>query len=304
LEVKKRYQNFVEENAVPAQLCDWWMDAVCGENQWNVIMSDDASAAYVYYKKKKYGSSIIEHPSLTTYSGFWVRDKVLQESHLIEFSNKIPRAGISIQKLHFQLKGLHNIHQLGYKQTSRYTHLIQLEKSLEDIFNSFKPNLKSIINKAETQLEIEDSEDLSLAYELISDSFKRQSLSAPFSFALFNQLDQALHKRKARKILIARDKNGNPLACVYIVLYNQIASYLIGGANPKYKSSNAQSLLLWNAIGIAKSSECLLFDFTGSVMPGIEKFFMAFNGQKTIVPVIYKAKNRFLEMYMNWKNFV
>lgn len=293
----------MERTNVPIQMCDWWLDAVCGD-QWNVILTNDGKAAYSYFKKSKKGASIIEHPALTTYTGFWAEHQRLESYQINELISKMPKPSMLIQKMHFMLEGINIIQEKGFKQTSRYTHTVDLSKPVDDIYQSFKGSLKTDIKKAILELHVEETDDVTLAYDLISKSFARQSLQTPFSFKLFERLDLSLKNHNARKILIAVDKENNYQACVYIALYQGMASYIIGGADPVYRGTKPQSLLLWEAIKLAKNSNCHSFDFTGSVMPGVENFFTAFNAEKRLIPVIYKAKNRFFELYMNWKNFV
>ncbi len=293
----------MERTSTPVQMCDWWLDAVCGD-QWNVILTNDETAAYSYFIKTKKGARIVEHPALTTYAGFWAEKQNLEANQIDELIRKMPKPSMLIQKMHFQLGGVNLLQEKGFKQTSRYTHTVDLSKSIDDIFQSFKGSLKTDVKKASVELHVEETDDLELTYELISKSFKRQSLHTPFSFDLFKRLDQALNARNARKILIAVDQNKNSQACVYLSIYQGMTSYIIGGADPLYRNTNPQSLLLFEAIKLAKNSNCHCFDFTGSVMSGVEKFFTAFNAEKKLIPVIYQAKNRFFEMYMNWKNFV
>ena len=77
-------------------------------------------------------------------------------------------------------------------------------------------------------------------------------------------------------MLTAVDKEGNVHASAFFLYDNKTCYYLMAGADPKYRNGGAQSLLLYEGIKFAQTvSEN--FDFEGSVIEGIEKFFRGFN---------------------------
>ena len=71
---------------------------------------------------------------------------------------------------------------------------------------------------------------------------------------------------------------GNVHASYYFVYDKNVCYYLISGSNPEFRSSGAQTLILWEGIQFAaKVSKA--FDFEGSMIEGIETFFRAFGGE-------------------------
>jgi len=66
------------------------------------------------------------------------------------------------------------------------------------------------------------------------------------------------------------------------------AYYLLGGADPRLRSSGAQSLLFWEAIKLA-SRKNLKFDFEGSMIEPIERVFRAFGAVQVPYLQIYGA---------------
>ena len=62
------------------------------------------------------------------------------------------------------------------------------------------------------------------------------------------------------------------------------AHYLLGGADPNLRTSDASSLLLWEAIMRARAVTDAVtdaFDFHGSMLQSVERFFRAFGGRQT-----------------------
>ena len=56
---------------------------------------------------------------------------------------------------------------------------------------------------------------------------------------------------------------------------------MLGGTDIRFRSSGAQSLVLWKAIQHA-STVSSVFDFEGSMVEGIENFFRQFGGNRVI----------------------
>ena len=301
---KSDYNAFIKSDHVPIQMTDWWLDAVCGANKWNVLLDTKNRISYVYHRIKKKGVSIIENPKLSCYNGFWIEQGEISSEMLTGIISNIPPTDLIIQKNHYNIQPLDVFEKNGFKNTIRYSHIIDLAQNIDSIFESFKSNLKSDILKAEASLTSFTSNEVEKAYDLIAGSFSRQALGVPFTKELFYRLDAALESRGLRKIYFAKDDNDHLHACVYVTLYQGKASYIIGGAKAELRASNAQSLLIWEAIKDAKKQSCNYFDFTGSVMKSIESYFSAFCQQKISIPVLYKPRNKFYEMLLNWKGFV
>ena len=62
------------------------------------------------------------------------------------------------------------------------------------------------------------------------------------------------------------------------------AHYLLGGADPNLRTSGASSLLLWEAIMRARAVTDAVtdaFDFRGSMLQSVERFFRAFGRRQT-----------------------
>ena len=66
-----------------------------------------------------------------------------------------------------------------------------------------------------------------------------------------------------------------------IIFWNpDSAYYLMGGRNPKLRSSGATSLCMWEAIQFS-ASVTKSFDFEGSMNEPVERFFRAFGAVQT-----------------------
>ena len=111
-------------------------------------------------------------------------------------------------------------------------------------------------------------------------TFARQGLPAPVSLAELERLDAACAARGARAMLFAWDEAGRVHAVSYVVWDAHAAFYLIGGGDPELRTSGASSLLMWESIMRAREITDV-FDFEGSMLRPVERFFRAFGGRQT-----------------------
>lgn len=76
-----------------------------------------------------------------------------------------------------------------------------------------------------------------------------------------------------------------------------ICHALVGGTDPKYRSSGAFSLLLWEGIKFA-TTVSRSFNFMGSMIEGIENFLRQFGGTPIVYYNIQKQKQSLSKIIM------
>jgi hypothetical protein len=106
-------------------------------------------------------------------------------------------------------------------------------------------------------------------------TFSRQGKRPPYSGEFIERVDAVCKSQNARKIFFAEDSAGRIHAAVYILWDEEYAYYLMGGEDPELRNSEASSLLMWEAIQFA-SGFTKKFDFEGSMIEPIERFFRGF----------------------------
>ena len=74
---KEKYIQFCEQNDfVPIFSQPWWMDAVCIDGYWDVLLyekNEEILGALPYYVKKKFGLSYITQPQFTQNNGVVIK---------------------------------------------------------------------------------------------------------------------------------------------------------------------------------------------------------------------------------------
>lgn len=280
------HSNGDHTNAKPGTIFTqpWWLEAVT-ENCWDCVEVDRGGklVARLPYVWSRHSPKDLVMPSLTQTLGPWVdvgtgkrskqisRHKDLME----ELIAGLPKFHRFRQNFHYSVDNWLPWYWNGFQQTTRYTYVLDDLVDLEAIWNGFASNIKSDVRKAEKKVGIETPDSCDEFLALNEMVFQRQGHSAPYQRSFFEKLDHACAQRGQRRIFIARDSEGRAHAGCYIVWDSNSAYYLMGGGHPELRRSGATSLCMWEAIQFA-AGVTKVFDFEGSMIEPVERFFRSF----------------------------
>jgi hypothetical protein len=290
---KEEYRKFCKENSdIPIFSLDWWLDAVSCNDDWDASIVEKNGViigTMPYVIRKKYGMTFLVMPPLTQTLGPWIRPSsgkyVDQESDQIkimkELMEQIPQHSYFHQNFHYSITNHLPFYWEGFQQTTNYTYVIENLKDLKSIWNGMRPNITGDINKAQRRFNLELKSDLTIGDFLkISElTFRRQGKSLPYSCDVVHRIDDACQKHNCRKIFFAYDSQARIHSAAYIIWTSNTAYYLMGGSDPELRNSGANSLCLWEAIKFA-STVANSFDFEGSMLEPVERFFRAFGARR------------------------
>jgi len=175
----------------------------------------------------------------------------------------------------------------GYRAEFRYTYQLRDLSSEQALWAGPAGNIRREIRKATRRLEVREVTDVERFYRVWAKTFERQGVAAPDRRRL-ERIDAECAKRDARTILFAYDEVGQVHAVAYTVRDRRTTYYLMGGGDPHLRTSGAGSLLVWEAIRRA-SADSQVFDFEGSMLRPVERFFRAFGGRQTPYPHVSRA---------------
>lgn len=290
---KQKYSDLCRsEDNVPIFSQYWWLDAVCGHENWDVAIiekGDHIEAALPYMRANKFGLRFITMPPLTKTLGPWLRaydgKKGAQYAHQKELFTKLikslPRFDYFCQNFHASITNWLPFFWQGFKQTTWYTYVLDNLGELEGIFDGFQGNIRREIKKARQRykLHIRWDIDIESFYDLYKKTFLRQKMRVPHSKKIIFRVDKACRSRNTSKIIGAQDNAGRIHAAHYIIWDPHSAYYLMGGSDPELRNSGANSLCMWEAIRFA-SKVTQKFDFEGSMIEPIERFFRGFGAKQ------------------------
>ena len=308
--MKDAYRKLCDsEPSIPLFSQAWWLDAVAGAS-WQVVLVEkggEIAASMPYVTSKRYGFRIISQPALTQTQGPWI--KQTNAKYAKHLSREKDLMGALIDQLpaydHFSQNWDHSqtnwlpFYWKGFSQTSRFTYRIEDLVDIENLWSGLQDNIRREVTKATNREKLKIRDDLSLSdfYALNAMVFERQGRKVPYSERFVAQIDQAAAARRCRKIFIAEDDQGRHHAGVYVVWDDKSAYYLMGGSNPELRNSGATSLCMWEAIKFA-STVTKAFDFEGSMLESVERFFRSFGARQTPYHNISQTPSRVMRAAM------
>jgi len=215
-----------------------------------------------------------------------------------ELIGQLPPFGSFQQNFHYSISSWLPFYWQGFQQTTRYTYVIEDLSDLDAVWSETRQNIRTDIRKAQKKLGIRTDLSLDSFLSLSEMTFQRQGISLPYSRELVARLDRACVERNCRRIFFAEDSQGQLHAAIYLVWDEQSAYYLMGGADPELRNSGATSLVMWEAIQFA-GTVTRSFDFEGSMIEPVERFFRSFGARQRPYFQVSKVNSLPLKMYQD-----
>ncbi len=307
---KQEYIKFCANNSIPIFSQPWWLDAVCGEEKWNVILvkkGDNILASMPYFLQKKSIFNTIYMPPLTQTMGPFVKyekeqlqnyeRKVSFETQIFnEIIDQIPTKSFFFQNFHHTVTNWLPFYWRGFKQSSYYTYILEDIQNDEDVLQRFASSKRRQVKKAlKHSLQIEYGIDVETFFQHHKNALaeKKQTVSYPQS-VLYNLVNKAQELNKG-EVLGVKTKEGELLCCIFIVWDDNSAYSLVTSINDKSREYDASSLMFYEAIKYA-SKFVNSFDFEGSMVPMIEKSYRKFGTRQVPYFRITKANNLLLNI--------
>ena len=169
---------------------------------------------------------------------------------------------------------------------TKYTSVIDLTRSEEEIFKSFKPKTRYNIRLAEKHGIVIKEDNSDKAFEeylnLLFETTRRQGFyahnkefhrrqwqilqPAGISHLLAATYGAPQSGAESREASAKWDK-GQILAAFLLFVFNQVLYYPYGASTREHKELMAPTLLMWEAIKFGKSRGCKSFDLWGDLEP-------------------------------------
>lgn len=281
----------LSESTIPIYSRDWWLDIVCGEKYWNVLLATQKEAIVAALPIYTPCSDIISMPSFTQTMGPWFapdfdtisyRKRLTRRQEILKtFIEELKHIPTFLQNFHPSITDWLPFYWAGYEQTTRYTYILEDISDSARLWQQMSTNIRRNINRAERKYHIVVCRNVPIEdfLRVQEQSFRRQDLAGPKSIYVLCQLITQSRKRGQGDIWGGYDTDGNLHAAAFIVWQKSSAYYLAGGGNPEFRDSGAHSLVLWTAIR-ELSAYTRMFDFEGSMLPGVERFFREFGAKQ------------------------
>lgn len=175
----------------------------------------------------------------------------------------------------------------NYKIIPNYTYIINLEKDIKEIEADFSPERRNDIKKAlKDNIVCKKTTDFSTVKKLVLKTFTRKQKAISEIF-----LDKILFEfaNKSNSFAFVSYQNELPIATAFCIYDNFKTYYILGGYDNNNKHQGAGALAVLESIKYSKEKNIKNFDFEGSMLPEVEKYFRGFGGDLTPYYSVNKA---------------
>jgi len=250
----------------------WYLNIV--SPRWEALVLGDYEYVMPLPVKRKFGLSFLVQPPLTQQLGIF-SNQIIDENIVELFIKNIP-----YRSFHLNLNEQNQYHK-GIQQPNL---LLPLNNNYQTLFSNYSTNTKRNIKKAQ-QAEITVSEDIT-PEQFLDFYFLAMNDEAKPNKNLTERIVKTGFERKKLKLYAAIQ--GKELTSVLCLLHSdKRLIYLLAASNAKGKEFSAMSLIVDKVIqDFAETNLC--FDFEGSKVETIARFYQGFGAEGTTFPQIRK----------------
>lgn len=288
-----------------------WLSAYEGTLDFVGIFKDEHQmiGGFYFMKTKKFGFTFIKLPPYTPHCGLFFTSDSKNQSSVNSFSKEIvsevcayisaQKAALTVLAFPSAVADMQPFIWEKYKVVPNYTYRIDLQKSMEEIKSNFDSKNRNVINKAIKE-EVRVTKN-TLDKKSLNDFFVN-SLSTTGANIYTTELKNIFFKFSdtSNSFSLEAKKNNELLGVVFCVFDKTSCYYLLGGVNKTARVGGINNILVQHAIETAKEMNCRIFDFEGSMLKGVEKFFRSFGPQLFPYYTVNKG-NLPLEMLLKFK---
>jgi hypothetical protein len=269
----------------------YWLDAVV-PGQWHAVevRRDGVVVGRLpYVIKRRYGFSAISTPLYSNWLSPWIRPSggkpttELSHQHQVleELEKGLPRVDRAYIAAAPEFTNLMALHWAGYKLSFGYTHRLDVGQREEtSLWDGLRDTVRRQIRKAQKLTQVTTTRSVTDFSKVLIKTYERQGKDVTGAVPTLERIDAMMGPRNQRKIYFAEDQDGNVHAAVYVIFDERHVFYIAGGGDPAFRQSGGHSLAMWAAILDARD-KAPIFDFVGSMVPGIEYFVRGFGATQT-----------------------
>ena len=296
---KERYSEWVaKQEYVPISMMPWWMDAVCAGKVWDVLFAEDEKKKIVgampYLIRKRFRMKYILMPPLSQAGGIWVAPEVTGDRWKTaevcrQFKEQLDQLGLAYYYQQYIPGSLcvDAMRGLGFKTKERITYRVEDLSDIDALINTFSKNQRRQIQKAK-DLQVSRKMEIEEFCRFQSDCLSARSRQCTYTREFLHVLERKARRLKQCEIISIHDEDGTTYAAAFVVWDKRFLYYLVPMYDPRHKDSGASSLLVLEAMKLAREKQ-VHFDFEGSNDRGIAKFYQQFGSK----PISYYSVEKY-----------
>lgn len=313
MEEKDKYRKLCrEEDSISIFQKDWWLDAVCGEDNWDVVIIEENKvivAAWPYKVSHRYGMTILDMPQLTQFIGPWLRypanqNKMKKDSFERKYFDmlldKMPEYDFFMQHTRYTIDNWLPFYWKGFKAFPCYTYVIDNIEDINIAVNNFNPKKKADLKKANIS-------NIIIKYDLSSEEFyqhhsmilKQRGEKIHYSFELLKKIYDSVYHNSSGRVIYAVDENDN-IHVANLFIWDRFSGYdLISTIDKNYRSSGATTLLIKEMINYMLKLGIKRYDFEGSMIEGVEHSYRSFGSTRKLYYHLTKINSKKYQFLWN-----
>ena len=270
---------------------------------------DQMIGGFTLYRQKRTGIIYYRNPMFMSTINLFFENKSQNKAKILSENKKIMKAiadflgdlyygvlSIYLPENHIDMQ---YFYWNGFKVIPNYTYHIDLSQSLEDIRKNYSTERRNDIKKAlKDGVETRLTNDFDLVKQMVNNTFNRKEKDYDKDL-----IDKILNQfaNKENSFAFVSYQNQKPIAASFCIFDNKKVYYLLGGYDSQNKHQGAGAIAVDAAIQHSKELGISIFDFEGSMLPEVEKYFRGFGGDLIPYYSINKAKLP-LEMALKFIN--
>lgn len=293
-------QDTIDKTRLPLFYQDWWLDLVCGADQWKSITYRDGDGRVWGYwpisSIRKAGQELYLSPDLTPFNGpviFYPENLVKRErrySHEHKVLNglldQLPKATAYRFRCVPEVNNWLPFYNNGFRQTTQYTYQIDGIKDLDTVRSNYKSSVRNDIQYAQKNYDLISCKTAEEVLPVIDATHHRKYKQTPH---IAKQIITTTLANECGAAWLVQDKDSRKtVAGGHIVWDHDKAYLLLLGVDKTQSPRGAVQLLIDHLIKEA-SSMVDTFDFEGSMIQEVEPVYRAFGGRRVPYSIVSKA---------------
>lgn len=298
-EDKTRYNEIAKKSGTIFNTLEW-LDIFKNKIRLFGIYEGDKNliGGFCLYKERQFGLRIYRNPFFTPSIGPFLNIKAENPVSIMNRWKKatklmaktldnIPHSIISVS-LNRNVIDTQPFIWRKFKVNPRYTYILNMERSLEESYQRMSgPRRRNIKKAVNSGLITKQNVNPQIIKSLVLNTLARQKKNIKEDYLNKILFEFTTPENSLSFTIFKKEK---AIATVFCIYHKNTAYYILGGYNREAEHHGAVTLAMWEAIKHAKGSNLKYFDFEGSIVPQIEKYFRGFGGELTPYYRISKAK--------------
>ncbi len=256
----------------------WYLDMI--SKYWDALVYGDYEWVMPLVYKKKWGViPYLYRPYGVQQLGIFGKEPVTADITGV-FLNAIPKTYLH-KDLYFNVG---NVFPKDIRHNTRRTYEISLSQSYQSIYNNYSSQIKRNLKKADkVGLNVFENDTPDTLVLLFKRNKGGEVGLSDWHYDRIKQIMYTLIYRKMGVVWSVHDERNSPVAACFIAYTSKRMVFLFSGQEPYGKDNGAMTKLIDNALmwGAERGG---VFDFEGSDIPGLERFYKSFGSEMKTYP--------------------